>query len=527
MPNIVPGGRYCMYLRRSRADEDAERMGAGETLSRHCAMLQELACRIVGHPIPDAAIYREIVSGDTIADRPQMRRLLSDVERGIWDGVFVAEIDRLARGDTMDQGLVAQTFMYTSTLILTPLKIYDPTDPADSEFFEMRLFMARREYQVITRRMQTGRANAVKEGLYAGSRAPYGYERYKFPDRRGWSLRVLEDQAAVVRMIYDWYLHGINGQSAGSKVIALRLNEMGFRTSAGKLWEDDRIIRLLRNPIYAGFVTWNKRVQKVEMVDGQKHKKRVRSDSPICVRGLHIPIISESDYAAALKRIESRQVAPVPSPRAVANPLAGLARCGYCGRAMRYFCPSSRPASLAQLKCSNPNPCGCHGINFAYVIDAVFDTLRQWSTYDQSALPAPADELPDSTAALRASAEKQLATLRTQLSRLRDLLEQGVYDVDTYLERERELRSRIAACESSISQLQPPPETHAEAMARLAPVVRSVLDAYATANTPAEQNALLKSVISRIVYRKSCKTPPGENPADYLELDVYPRFPDR
>lgn len=524
MTQLTSGGRYCMYLRRSRADEEAERMGEGETLSRHCTMLQELARRTLGRTIPESAIYREIVSGDTVADRPQMRRLLSAVERNEWDGVFVADIDRLARGDTMDQGLVAQTFMYTSTLILTPLKIYDPADPADSEFFEMRLFMARREYQLIKRRMQTGRANAVKEGLYAASRSPYGYERYKLPGRRGWSLRVVEDQAAVIRMIYDWYLHGIDGQSVGAKKIAQRLNELGFRSGSGRLWDDDRIIHLLRSPLYAGYVTWNTRVQKVEMTDGQKHKKRVQSESPIRVKGLHTPIVSEADYAAVLDRIVSRRKAPVPARRAVANPLAGLAKCGYCGRAMRYFCPSNRPASIAQFACGNPHPCGCHSINFKYVIAAVLETLRQWASFE---LPPANDAPADTTVSMRAAAEKRLNTLRAQLSRLRDLLEQGVYDVDTYLERERELQSRIASAEESLSQLQPPPETYAQSMARLAPIVHSVLEAYSVAATPAEQNALLRSVISRIVYRKSCRTPPGASPADYLELDIYPRFPDR
>ena len=113
MDTVNKFGSYCMYLRRSRADDDAERMGAGETLARHYMMLQELAGRMLGHPIPESAVYREIVSGDTIADRPEMRRLMQDVELGRWNGVFVADIDRLARGDTMDQGLVAQTFLFS------------------------------------------------------------------------------------------------------------------------------------------------------------------------------------------------------------------------------------------------------------------------------------------------------------------------------------------------------------------------------------------------------------------------------
>jgi site-specific DNA recombinase len=37
-----------------------------------------------------------------------MQQLLSEVEQGKWKGVFVVEVERLARGDTIDQGIVAQ-----------------------------------------------------------------------------------------------------------------------------------------------------------------------------------------------------------------------------------------------------------------------------------------------------------------------------------------------------------------------------------------------------------------------------------
>ena len=524
MPTLSPGGKYCMYLRRSRADEDAERMGAGETLTRHQTMLQELAQRLIGHEIPGSAIYREIVSGDTVANRPEMRRLLADVERGQWDGVLVADIDRLARGDTMDQGLVAQTFLYSPTLILTPMKTYDPADPADSEFFEIRLFFARREYQLIKRRMQAGRANAAREGLYPGSRNPYGYERYQLPGRRGWSLRVVPEQAAVVRTIYDWYLHGMDGETVGCGKIANRLNDMGIRQPSGGPWEDDRVLHVLKSPIYAGYVTWDTRVQKIEMIDGQKTKKRVRGDNPIRVKGVHPPIVSEADFAAAQNRIVSRRVAPIPANRTTSNALAGLARCGICGRAMHYVSPSSRPGKWARLKCSNPNPCGNNSALYRVVLAAVLDTLRDWATYDHGKLPTPS-EYPDPSADLRAAQEKQLSTLQHQLSRLRDLLEQGVYDVDTYLSRQRDIHERMDACSSAIAQLQPPPKSRAETLAELAPTVRNVLDAYSAAETPAEQNALLKSVISRIVYYKRDTVAPGQSPADAITLDIFPLLP--
>ena len=144
---------YCKYLRKSRADLEAEDRGEGETLARHSRILDELAARL---HLTVSAEYREIVTGESIEARPQMRRLLDDVSAGRWEGVLVVEIERLARGDTIDQGVVAKAFKYSETKIITPMKTYDPTNEFDEEYFEFGLFMSRREYQTIRRRMQTG-----------------------------------------------------------------------------------------------------------------------------------------------------------------------------------------------------------------------------------------------------------------------------------------------------------------------------------------------------------------------------------
>ena len=132
-------GNYCMYLRKSRKDIEAEKHGEGETLKRHFEMLMSLANRLK-IIIREDAIYKEIVSGDTIASRPVMQQLLADIETGKWDGVLVVEVERLARGDTIDQGIVAQTFKYSNTKIITPMKIYNPNDEGDEEYFEFGLW---------------------------------------------------------------------------------------------------------------------------------------------------------------------------------------------------------------------------------------------------------------------------------------------------------------------------------------------------------------------------------------------------
>ena len=67
---------YCIYLRKSRKDLEAEQAGQGETLARHERILLALAKQknlIIGK------IYREIVSGETIAARPVMQPVLREV----------------------------------------------------------------------------------------------------------------------------------------------------------------------------------------------------------------------------------------------------------------------------------------------------------------------------------------------------------------------------------------------------------------------------------------------------------------
>ena len=169
---INPLGRYCMYLRKSRKDMEAERHGQGETLKRHENMLFSLANRL-NIVIPQNAIYKEIVSGESIASRPVIQQVLSEVENGLWDGVLTVEVERLARGDTMDQGLVAQIFKFSDTLIITPLKIYDPVNEDDEEYFEFGIFMARREYKKINQRLNNGRVASVNEGKYVGNVPPF------------------------------------------------------------------------------------------------------------------------------------------------------------------------------------------------------------------------------------------------------------------------------------------------------------------------------------------------------------------
>lgn len=161
---------YAIYLRKSREDIEAENYGEGETLARHEKILKNLAER---RGLPINKIYREVVSGETISERAEMQKLLRDVENEKWAGVLVVEVERLARGDTSDQGRVAKAFKYSHTKIITPMKEYNPDNEFDEEYFEFGLFMSRREYKTINRRLQRGREVSVSEGKFARKYCPF------------------------------------------------------------------------------------------------------------------------------------------------------------------------------------------------------------------------------------------------------------------------------------------------------------------------------------------------------------------
>ena len=179
-------GEYIIYLRKSRADVEAEEKGEGETLVRHLKILLELARKM---KIKIGKIYREIVSGESIIDRPEVQKMLSEVKIGSWKGVLVVEVERLARGNTKDQGIVAEAFSISSTKIITPMKVYDPDNEFDEEYFEFGLYMSRREYKVINRRLQRGRISSVKEGKFVGNVAPFGWDRVKLEKEKGFIWR--------------------------------------------------------------------------------------------------------------------------------------------------------------------------------------------------------------------------------------------------------------------------------------------------------------------------------------------------
>ena len=524
--------KYALYLRKSRADLDAEAHGEGETLLRHEKMLLELSRK---QNLSITKIYKEVVSGESIAARPEMIQLLSDVEQCKYDGVLVMEIERLARGDSIDQGVVAQAFKTSNTKIITPSKTFDPSNEFDEEYFEFNLFMSRREYKTINRRIQRGRIASVNEGKFIGSVAPYGYIKVKIINDKGYTLEINPIQSDIIKKIFEWYTKGElqedgTYEKLGATRIAFKLNIMGIKPMVNDKWTKSSITDILKNPVYSGKIRWSYKKENKFVVDNKVCKTRKKSSEYLLVDGLHKPIIDIDTFTAAQQIISKRGHPPVPGSNILKNPLAGLVYCGKCGTLLTRLAPSRTPYDT--LKCPNES---CDNISAPlYAVEGVIvESLRSWLNdfkikWESEKLDTPyANAIKDKTAAIE-QYKSSLKKVFEQRDRMYTLLEQGVYSVDIFTERSKKLSIEQENINKNIHRL----ENELESLNKQAsyndvfiPRSEHLLSIYFDMPSASARNEALKYIATKFVYTKEEPNKKGCRDNTNFDIQVFPRIP--
>lgn len=502
---------YAIYLRKSRKDLDLEALGEGETLARHRTALIELADK---KGLKITRIYEEMVSGESIADRPQMQQLLDNVCAGAYAGVLVMEVERLARGNTKDQGEVAEAFSISNTLIVTPTKTYDPNNEFDEEYFEFGLFMSRREYKAIRRRMQRGLIEAIKEGNYVGSLPPYGYDIIRL-NKKERTLK-LNDQSKYVEMIFDWFVN----ERLTSGQIANRLSEMGIPTKTGlREWNRCTIKEILQNNLYTGKIRWYRRKVTKEKSDGVRvrRKRRLSQEDYLIVDGKHPAIVSQELFDKA-QTLFCGQV-PVKAQTTITNPFARLMVCKHCGKGISYQCHACRVGTKPRMIHRTSLTCKVKSAPYDDVVAAVSAALRDYISDFEFKLnnDEEAKKNKQHEDMLRMM-DAELQKLEQKREKLFDFLESGIYTKQEFMERKGVLSDRIEAMQDSIENVKktlPPPVDYKEKIAK----VSEALSALEDPGVPARaKNDLLKSVIRKIEY--DC-VDFGRNKGGEVHLDVY------
>lgn len=521
-------GTYYMYLRKSREDRDAEAHGEGETLVRHENRLKELAGQL---GITISHVYREVVSGETIAARPEMMQLLSDIETNRPDGVLVIELERLARGDTRDQGLIMETFKYGNTKIITPMKTYDPNDEFDEEYAEFGLFMSRREYKVINRRLQNGRRASVKEGKWTGNVAPYGYDRVKLPHEKGFTLKPHPEESKIVQFVFQLFTSGApesDNLPLGATQIAHLLDDMKVLPRKSDHWETSVIKGILRNYAYIGKLETGKRKQIKIIENGVVRRSRpINTDCEI-FDAIHPPIIDERAFYAAQKRLEAN-FRPSSFPT-IKSPLAGLVYCSECKMSM-YRRPAGSKNPTDTIMCKTHN-CPTVG-SFYYLVEErllqfLERYLKDYKIKVQNEDSGNWAEVIDRKITVLAGYKNEASVLAKQLETVYDYFEQQVYSLDLFRKRSKELTKKIDENKRLVENIQNEIIDIKNRIAKkeeFIPYFEGILSSYTETKDPLKKNILLKQVVDHVYYSKNKKGNRLGQGNDLFTLDVYLKLP--
>lgn len=488
------------YLRKSRSDDPL--LTVEEVLSKHETILDEWAEKHLGGKVPEENKFREVVSGETLKERPEINIVLRMIESPKYKAVAVVEPQRLTRGDLEDIGRLMKLLKHTNTLVITPQRVYNLRDEYDWDAFERELKRGNDYLEYTKKILSRGRLLSVSEGNYIGNTPPYGYDKTSITEgkRKCPILVPNKEEAEVVRMMFDLYVN----EDMGCQSICHRFDELGIKPPKGERWSPAAMAKMLDNIHYIGKVKWNHRKTITIVEDGEFIKSRPVSKvgEYLIYEGKHEAIISEELFnaAQAKKGRTSRKKAKTK----VRNPLAGILFCK-CGRSMAYRTYSGHK-SAPRLLCDGQVHCKTGSCLYSEMIVRVEDILKQCINDFEVRLQNNEGD----------SAKLHVSLIRNLEKRMKDIQDREVAqweaqahpDPSQRMPQEifKQLNERLLKEKEEVQQAlckayesMPEPVDYKEKIARFK-------DALEALNNPdvdaATKNKLLKACIERIEYHR-------------------------
>lgn len=493
------------YDRKSRSDDPL--LSVEEVLERHGKILEEYALKHLGGPIPEENKYKEIGSSETIDDRPEMLRLLKDVESPAVKAVMVVDVQRLSRGDLEDAGRLIKILRYTNTYVITPHKIYDLRDEYDRDAFERELKRGNEYLEYFKKIQRRGKLASVKEGNYVGSVAPFGFVRVPIKDGdkiECWTLAEKKDEADVVRLIFHWYCNDDIGVTA----ICRRLESMNIKTKNGLLnWKPTMIFDILENVHYIGCVRWNwrKTIRVVEDQEVKKLRPKAKVDEYLIFEGKHDGIVSEELFNKA-KEIKGKRHR-TKTDTSLKNPFSGIMYCK-CGSKIGYntYNKDGKEFAPPKLVCNNQVHCKSGSADFREVMEYICYTLKDCIADFEVRINNDQDDSAKLHKNLIGNLEKKMRDLEAkELSQWEaqsdpdpdKRMPQHVFKMlnEKLLKEKEEVRTALCKAYESV----PKPVDYKTKVLKFADALAALEDPNVSAKT---KNQYLKDIIERIDYER-------------------------
>src|SRR6516162_3808543 len=330
--------KAIVYIRQSSPQQVAEHK---ESAARQYA-LADLAVAL-GWPRDRVEVVDQDQgrSGQSAVGRPGFQYILAELGLDHVGMVLGLEASRLARSDPDWAPLVRLCGVFHA-LLCDYDGLYDPTDFNDRLILGLKGILSEAELHFLRGRMNEGRLNKARRGELF-NHASIGYVRV--PD--GLALDPDEQAQGVVRLLFDQFdrqgsLHGL-----------LRyLVHHGIRLPVRPFWGPNRgrlewhrpnretLLNLLHHPVYAGYYRHGYRAldprRKVPGRPGTGRTIHKPDDCLVLLEGRCPAYITPERFWANQERLAANRARSEVAGAVRHGPslLAGILRCGRCGRRM-------------------------------------------------------------------------------------------------------------------------------------------------------------------------------------------------
>ena len=459
--------RAALYVRVSTDLQEKE-----QTIQSQLAAVTRVADQNGLRHAP-ALTYSDDGYSGTGLDRPGLDELRDHAREGRFEVVVVLCPDRLARRYAYQVLLLDELKRAGIDILFCERPIND--SPDDQLLLQIQGAIAEYERAKILERCRRGRLHRARLGKLAPPIPPYGYTYAAKKYGGDGEIRIQEEEAAVVRQIFAWYLE--DGATLYS--VKKRLRASSMTTKRGNTWwESGTVLEILKREWYVGRAYYNRVAHRLQ--DRTQHDtgntrptkvvKQVRPRSEWI--DVSVPrIIDDATFARVQERIAAnRRFSERRLKRKNVYLLRGLIRCGVCGYSYigrtqtlapkgtgfpehRYY-SCSRYATPARggSRCTNHHlvGAGVEEVVWTTVRDllldnaAVVEHLRLWVART-TADPTSDDRLNQTNA--------RLEELNRQRARLVDAYQSAALDLEEFRSRKAAVEDRIVAVEQERAEL--------------------------------------------------------------------------